>query len=151
MYKRSLIHRPVIDRFCDVRYYVHSLIIIFNFMNKGTIIPISEARKRIFDLAEEVQKPGVRFTLTEKGRPKAVFMSAEDFDSLQETLEVLSIFPDLDKDIAQARQDVKSGAYKNFTTLEELLAKDGFVLAEKAKQPYAVHSKAKAKSRKKFE
>jgi len=48
--------------------------------NKKTL-SISEARKNIFDIAEEVQKPGVFYTLTEKGLPKAVVLSAEQFDS----------------------------------------------------------------------
>jgi len=111
-------------------------------------LPISEARKRIFDIAEEVQKPDTYYTLTEKGKPKAVLISAGEFESLLETLEVLRVFPDLDKDMAEAHKDIKSGKYKTYTTLEQLLAKDGFVLAEKPKKLYAVHSKAKAKGRK---
>lgn len=118
-------------------------------MNTKTTLSISEARKRIFDIANEVQKPGVRYTFTENGKPKAVLMSSEDFESLQETLEVLSIFPDLDKDLAEVDRDIKSGAYKKYITLEELLAKDGYVLAEKAKKGYVLHGKVKAKSRKK--
>ena len=115
-------------------------------MNSKTTLSISEARKKIFEIANEVQKPGVRYTLTEKGRPKMVLMSAEDFESLQETLEVLSVFPDLDKDLEELHQDMKSGAYKNYATLEEILAKDGYVLAEKAKNNYDVSGKAAAKS-----
>lgn len=117
-------------------------------MNPKYTLPISEARKKIFEIAEEVQKPGRYYTLTEKGKPKAVLLSAEDYDSLQETIEVLSIFPDLDKDIAELDKDMKNGAYKKYTTLEDLLAKDGFVLAEKANKQYEVSSKTKAKSRK---
>ncbi len=119
-------------------------------MNLKTTLSITEARKKIFDIANQVQKPGVRYTLTDKGRPKAVLMSAEDFESLQETLEVLSIFPDLDKDIAETHQDLASGEYTKYAALEEILAKDGFVLAEKANKSYALHSKNKTKSRKIF-
>lgn len=103
-----------------------------------TTLSISEARKRIFDIADDVQKPGVRYTFTDKGKPKAVLMSAEDFESLEETIEVLRIFPNLDKAIAQVDRDIKSGAYKKYITLEELLAKDGYVL----------HGKTRAKGRK---
>lgn len=39
------------------------------------------------------------YTLTDKGRPKAVVMSAEEFESWAETLEVMRDFPNLDKDI----------------------------------------------------
>lgn len=114
-------------------------------MNTKTTIPISEARKRIFDIAEEIQKPDNYYTLTEKGRPKAVLMSAEQFESWQETLEVMRDFPDLDKDIKETNEAVKSGEYKNWTTLEELLAKEGFLPAEKKSKIYEIQSKNQTK------
>lgn len=52
-------------------------------MNSKTIISITEARKKIFQIAEDVQKPANYYTITENGRAKAVLMSAEQFDSLQ--------------------------------------------------------------------
>lgn len=106
-------------------------------MDTKTTLPISQARGRIFDLAKQVQKPGRVYTFTEKGVPKAVMLSAEEYESLLETIEVLRIFPSLDKDIAQAHKDIKSGAYKKYTTLEQLLAKD-----------HAIQPNNKAKSRK---
>lgn len=54
------------------------------------ILSITEARKKIFQIAEEIQKPNTYYTLTQNGKPKAVLMSADQFDSLIETLEVLS-------------------------------------------------------------
>lgn len=111
-------------------------------MNTKTTISISEARKRIFELAEEVQRPNTYYTLTENGRPKVVLMSAEEFESWQETMEVMRDFPDLDKDIKQAEKEYERGDY---ITLEELLAKEGFVLADKSKQKYgASNHSAKA-------
>jgi len=124
----------------DVHYYVH--------MTSKHTIPISEARKRIFDIAEDVQKPGQYYTLTEKGRAKAVVMSADEFESLMETMEVLAEFPDLPKDIAQVDRDIKSGKYKTYTTLEQILAREGYVLADKSKKSYAVSDKVRKKSRK---
>ena len=59
-------------------------------MDAKNTMSISEARKRIFEIAEEVQKPDKYYTLTEKGKPKAVLMSAEEFDSIMETIEILS-------------------------------------------------------------
>ncbi|PIR86672.1 MAG: hypothetical protein COU11_04135 [Candidatus Harrisonbacteria bacterium CG10_big_fil_rev_8_21_14_0_10_49_15] len=89
-------------------------------MNSKDTMPISEARKRIFEIAEEVQKPGKQYTLTERGRPKMAIMSVEERDSMLETLEVMRIFPDLDKTIAEVKRDLKSGAYKKYATLEQL-------------------------------
>ncbi|MBU4480846.1 type II toxin-antitoxin system Phd/YefM family antitoxin [Patescibacteria group bacterium] len=117
-------------------------------MNTKTTLSITEARKKFFDIAKEVQKPGQYFTLTERGRPKAVIMSAEEFESWQETLEVMREFPDLDKDIAEVDRAVKSGEYKNWTTLEELLKEYGYILADKGKNKYNVSIKNKAKGKK---
>jgi len=91
-------------------------------MDSKTTISISEGRKRIFEIAEEVQKPGKQYTLTEKGRAKVAVMSAEERDSLLETVEVLRIFPDLDKHVAQVHRDIKSGAYKKYPKWEDIKA-----------------------------
>lgn len=117
-------------------------------MDIKTTLPISEARKNIFKIAEEVQKPNKHYTLTEKGRPKAVIMSAEEFESWQETLEVMKDFPDLDKDIEETESAIKSGEYKKWITLEEILKKEGFLIADKSAKKYGVSSKTKIKSRK---
>ncbi len=105
-------------------------------MSTKTTIPISEARKKIFQLAKEVQRPSVFYTLTDSGRPKAVIMSARDFESWQETLEVMNIFPNWKKDIEKARDDYKKG---KTISLENLLLKEGFVLQKKvSKRPRRV-------------
>ena len=114
-------------------------------MRTKTTISISEARKKIFDIAEDVQKPGVYYTFTEKGRPKAVMMSVDEFDSWVETLEVAQDFPDLKKDIEEANEAIKTGEYKSWITLDQLLAKEGFVLADKSKNKYEVRPKNKTK------
>ena len=116
-------------------------------MTKNTI-PISEARKRIFEIAEEVQKPDTYYVLTEKGRPKVVILSFEEYDSLMETLEVYKDFPDLEKDIKEVERDIKSGAYKKYPTLEEVMGEHGFVLADKSKRKYAISNRVQAKRKK---
>jgi len=128
------------------------ILIIFNpktfFMNSKTTLSISEARKRIFEIAEAVQKPGVYYTLTDKGRPKAVILSYEEYESIMETMDVMEEMPELGKELQESREAVKRGEHKNWTTLEELLAKQGFVLAEKAKKQYGVSTKTRSKGRK---
>ncbi|MBU1102725.1 type II toxin-antitoxin system Phd/YefM family antitoxin [Patescibacteria group bacterium] len=114
-------------------------------MTHKNIIPISEARKNIFKIAEEVQKPSKYYTLTEKGRPKVVLMSAEEFESWRETMEIMREIPDLNERIKKAEEEFKRGDY---ITLNELLAKKGYVLADKGKKKYGVqtgHSKKSSK------
>lgn len=119
-------------------------------MRTKTTISISEARKRIFDIAEEVQKPGVHYTFTDKGRPKTVMMSFDEFDSLMETLEIMSD-PELMRDIRKAEREYKSGEY---VTLDELKKELGYsagplVLADKGKKKYKAKSKVKTKKKSK--
>lgn len=99
--------------------------------NMQNIISITQARKDIFKIADKVQKENTYYTLTEHGKAKAVIMSAEEFDSWMETMEVMKIFPDLEKDIEKAEQDYKKG---NYVTLEEVLKKEGYVLSSKFKK-----------------
>jgi prevent-host-death family protein len=111
-------------------------------MDIKTILPISEARKKIFKIAKEVQKPSNYYTLTEKGRPKAVLMSAEEFESWRETMEVMREFPDLNKDIKKVDRAVKTGKYKKWETLDDIMAEYGYIVRDKCKViKYGVGSK----------
>jgi len=100
-------------------------------MDTKTTLSISEARKKIFKIAEKVQRPATYYTLTEKGRPKIVVLSADEFESWQETFEVMRIFPKLEKDIKKAEKEYKKGHY---LTLDDLLSKEGFVLSKAKKR-----------------
>jgi len=113
-------------------------------MDTKTTLSISEARKKIFRIAEKVQKPATYYTLTEKGRPKAILMSAEEFESWQETLEVVRNFPNLEKDIKKAEREYRRG---NYLTLEEILSKEGFVLAVKPRSKNVSSSSIKKRSK----
>jgi prevent-host-death family protein len=114
-------------------------------MNTKTTISITEARKKIFDIAEEVQKPGVYYTFTEKGRPKAVLMSAEEFESWVETLEVMHEFPNLSKDVKEVDRAIKTGEYKKWASLEDVMNKYGYILSDKGKKNYEVGNKIRKK------
>lgn len=92
-------------------------------MTVKTTISISEARKRLFEVAEEVQSPHTIFTFTDKGIPKVVMMSAENFESWAETLEVMADFPNLRKDIKETRKALEDGSYKKWKTFDEVLTK----------------------------
>lgn len=117
-------------------------------MDTQTTLSITEARKQIFQIVDRVAKTGARFTLVEKGRPKAVIMSAEEFESWLETFEVMREFPDLAKTIAEVEKDIKTGKYKTYPTLDEVInERKGFMLAEKRKT-YGLPNKNKNKRKK---
>lgn len=113
-------------------------------MNVRTTLSLSEARKKIFTIADEVQHPNTYYTLTENGCPKVVMMSAEEFESWQETLEVMKDFPHLKKDIEEAQNSYKKGDY---VTLETYLSQQGYVLSDN-KKSYGVSPRRSKKSSK---
>lgn len=118
-------------------------------MNPKYTLPISEARKKIFEIAEEVQKPGRHYTLTEKGRPKAVILSMEQYDSLMEDMEILSD-PRAMARIQKAEEEFDRGEYVSLDELKRELhyeTKQEFVLAERTKRQniYKIANKAKKK------
>lgn len=94
-------------------------------MTLKNVISITNARNNLFKITDQAKNNGTYFTLTQRGEPKAVIMSADEFDSWRETLDVMRDFPNLDKDIKEAMEDYKRG---DFVTLEEILAEEGFVL-----------------------
>ena len=89
-------------------------------MNKSNTLPISEARKKIFDIAEDVQRPNQHYTLTDKGRPKAVVLSVDEYSSLVETLEILSDPGALTR-IKKAEMEYAKGEYKNWQQVKREL------------------------------
>ncbi len=119
-------------------------------MNTKTTISITEARKRIFEIAEDVQLPERVYTLTADGKPKAVIMSAEEYESLLETISVLEDFPDIKQEIAEADEAFRTGEWKNWPTLDDLKREWGMgvKVAEKPKRKYGVHTRNKTKSKK---
>lgn len=119
--------------------YVEDLIQID--MKTNNCFSVTEARKNIFKITDEVQKPGNYCTLTENGKPKAVLMSAEDFESWQETLEVMSEMPDLIDDIREFEEDKRTGKVKDYITLEELIL-------ELEKKENAISGKNKGRGKK---
>lgn len=106
-------------------------------MDTRTTLSVSEARKNIFSIIDQVEKLGAVYTLTEKGRPKAVIMSADEFESWVETFEVMKDWPTYKKDIKKAHDDLLHGRAISF---EKVLADNGLKIAEK-KGKYGVSSR----------
>ena len=53
-------------------------------------LPLAEVKNRLSEVIEQVETQHARVTITKHGRPAAVVISADDLDSLEETLRVLS-------------------------------------------------------------
>lgn len=53
-------------------------------------LPVAEARAQLSRLIDEVATTHERFEITRNGRRTAVLMSADDYDTLRDTIAVLS-------------------------------------------------------------
>lgn len=87
------------------------------------IISITDARKNFLKIVEEVQKPDTYYFFTKNGEKKAVMLSAEEFDSMLETMEILSD-PDAMKRIEQSKKEIERGDYLTIEEVEAMFKKD---------------------------
>jgi len=53
------------------------------------VMPFSEAKAHLSELAERVELEHARVLVTRNGRPSFVLVSPEDLDALEETLDIL--------------------------------------------------------------
>jgi len=88
------------------------------------VIPVTEARKKLLSLVDEVNEEYKRVDLTKNGKIKATLVSPDYLDSLEET--IYSLKNSL-KDIKQAEKELKKG---KFITLDEI------------KRKYNIHDKS---------
>lgn len=54
------------------------------------ILPFSEAKAHLSDLADQVEREHERILVTRNGRPSFLLVSPDDLESLEETLAILS-------------------------------------------------------------
>jgi prevent-host-death family protein len=80
-------------------------------MNKT--IPLKEARAKFSKLVDRVDQLSDRYIVTKNGTPKAVVMSAEEFESWVETLEFMSN-PKAVKALEQGLREAKAGKFHSF-------------------------------------
>lgn len=76
-------------------------------------ISATDARVKLYDLLDDVEKLSKRIVITSHGKTKAVLVNADELEGLEETLEVLR-----DKDamasIKRSKKDIKAGRLYTF-------------------------------------
>lgn len=83
------------------------------------VLPLAEVKAKFSEMVDRVEQQHERITVTRNGRPAAVLMSAEELESLEDTLALLSD-PSALAEIAEARLEVRAG---RSVSVEELRAK----------------------------
>ncbi len=81
-------------------------------------LSVSEAKMKLRDLIDAVNATDEEVMITKNGRPAAVLVSPEEFESLKETVAIRSDLP-LMKEIRRSLKALKMKQAKIFT-LEEL-------------------------------
>ena len=81
------------------------------------ILSLSEAKMKLSELVEAVYSTDEEIVITKNGRPAAILVSPEEFESWKETIEIASS-ADLMKEIKQGIVALKKK--RKLYTLEEL-------------------------------
>jgi antitoxin YefM len=89
-----------------------------------TTLPVAEARAQLSKLVEEAASTHERFEITRNGERVAVLLGADDYDSLLETLAVLSDSKLL-RDHLGGMEDLSDGRGLDATQLASVMRKAG--------------------------
>lgn len=79
-------------------------------------LPITKARETLTDLVDKASRLFQEFIITVNGKPAAVLLSIDEYESLKETADVLSD-KELVKQLIKSEKEIKEG---NYATLDEL-------------------------------
>jgi len=88
-------------------------------MTAADHVPLADAKNRLSEVVERLEREHGRVVITKHGRPAVVMLSIEDLESLEETLEILSD-PALMREIHRADREVKAGNTVRLTRDETL-------------------------------
>ena len=74
-------------------------------MNIKTTLSATEVRNNFFEILDKVEQTNVPYTITRAGKPKAVIMNAEEYESWTETLDIMSD-PETVKNIEESKKEM---------------------------------------------
>src|SRR5205807_8884922 len=76
-----------------------------------TTVTVTQAKNNLLELLREAEQTGQSFQITRKGRPAGVLVSADEWESLIETVDILSDGKAMQK-IARARRELSGGRFR---------------------------------------
>ena len=97
-------------------------------MNIKTTKSATDVRKDFFDILDQVERSGVPYTITKAGKPVVVMMSAEQYESWEETWDIMSD-PELVKGIEEGLDDLKHGRTSTYEEVFGMTQKESLALA----------------------
>lgn len=81
---------------------------------------LKNLRPKLPQVVKDIDSKMDRFIITKRGKPVAMMMSIDDYETLLETIDILSDTK-LAKRIKQAEKDVKAGRVKSLEDIEKEL------------------------------
>lgn len=87
-----------------------------------TTVPLSEAKARLSEIADEVGRTHDRVHITRNGREYVVLLAAEDLESIEATLELLSD-PAAQERVRRSLDEVERGEVLDEDDVRALVAK----------------------------
>lgn len=87
-----------------------------------TTVPLSEAKARLSEIADEVGRTHERVHITRNGREYVVLLAAEDLESIEATLELLSD-PAAQERLRRSKDDVEGGDVLDEDEVRAMVAK----------------------------
>ena len=85
------------------------------------IVPFTDARANLSELLDLVEREQEHVVITRKGKPVAIVMSADEWESWEETIDILSD-PEAMEALRESEEDVKAG---RLVDLDDVLRKHG--------------------------
>lgn len=83
-------------------------------------VTLKALRPRLPQIIDEIDSKLDRFIITRRGKPVALMMSVDDYESILETIDILSN-KHLIKRIKKAGEDIRRGNVKALTEIEKEL------------------------------
>lgn len=83
-------------------------------------VAFSEARSALSELLDDLARRHEHVVITRKGLPAAVMLAPEDFEALQETVEVLQD-AQLMRALHRSEEDVKAGRVSDWSAVKRRL------------------------------
>jgi prevent-host-death family protein len=87
-----------------------------------TTTPFTEARNRLSELIDEVERTHERVEITRHGHAVAILISPDDLAALEETIDVLSS-PEVMRQLAESRAAIASGDVLSSADLAGLMTR----------------------------
>jgi len=84
------------------------------------IAPVTEAKRKLLEFARQAGELGETVMLTRRGKPYVVMMSAAEYESIQETLEILSD-PEAMSSLEKSKEDIQAGRLVGWKDLKNEL------------------------------